>query len=814
MNEVIDTINKYKTRSVIPLHDEQLAYIPAVTNQAECAVYSYVSGDRRCMTNQTWQACFRLRYLNFTTMTPRKRKKYMHGAWPMLELIEDEVLYPFLFFLNGVFIPWELITVAIGYENYLIIDATKDENFRPQVRNLVYAQMLHLPYHIDYVSHPETVEDKLMFGFNEVGEFDMENVIYAIYSAKNNRRHIQFQWWNSNQPINALKVVEENNIKLSADNVVMFVNKKFATGIKAKIPIAQDGTTKPTATNGPHPCYEFTYSEESITTNPVIRFDMNYITINGGENPQNDVYDFGIFSNHEYTPSIDNITRVVPSVIYPEIKKQINGEATVSYLEDLQKPFEMKMDRTKKYADNVANAIKTMMSYNTSLFNETFKRKSNLVIEEYTGKWINDNTRSDGTIIFSRQHNEMVEEHMLMFVNGLMYPYYKQVKYRTNQCIIPIQGINDTDIVELFRFQNVNNTVLDIVVNENDGFVKYDDWIINEDMILFSPETDTDVFDFPADGLQHFPLAYQLQRDRFGRVKIILGNQFYYGKPLKVAYVNRFQHFWFDLKATPDKYTVNLGDKFMYCPYYNRFMVFYNGRRLGSDYYRLTLPVRPSTPFTQFDIYLTMPILEGDRLDVIYTPSLMLDVATEPSIPLSGDIAIDKNEINYGLSNELYTVWINGKKVPQSKISDIDSRYMRVLSGEKSTQTVLVTEHIPPIEALTAPFKNNIALWDAIIDRLTPAEVYKLLGINAPGISNTDPSVYEGSIHIRSIMYELIREQYVMNPRVDITKEFVYDYQDVDKTAIDGKDSGNNPILPVADASRTDNLDNVERPWP
>lgn len=37
MNEVIDTINKYKTRSVIPLHDEQLAYIPAVTNQAECA---------------------------------------------------------------------------------------------------------------------------------------------------------------------------------------------------------------------------------------------------------------------------------------------------------------------------------------------------------------------------------------------------------------------------------------------------------------------------------------------------------------------------------------------------------------------------------------------------------------------------------------------------------------------------------------------------------------------------------------------------------------------------------------------------------
>ena len=53
-----------------------------------------------------------------------------------------------------------------------------------------------------------------------------------------------------------------------------------------------------------------------------------------------------------------------------------------------------------------------------------------------------------------------------------------------------------------------------------------------------------------------------------------------------------------------------------------------------------------------------------------------------------------------------------------------------------------------------------------------------------------------------------------MNPRVDITEPFMYDYQDVDKTAIEGRDSDDNAILPVADSNRQDNLDNVDREWP
>lgn len=252
----------------------------------------------------------------------------------------------------------------------------------------------------------------------------------------------------------------------------------------------------------------------------------------------------------------------------------------------------------------------------------------------------------------------------------------------------------------------------------------------------------------------------------------------------------------------------------MYCNDYSKYLVFYNGRRLGSDHYRLTLPVRPTTPFNTFDIYLTLPICEGDRLDVIYVPSLMSDAIMKPEVPVSGDIVIDKSIINYGLSTDLYMIWLNGKKVPASHIIDIDSSHMRIITDEETTETLCITKYIPDIDVLTNVFKENEALWDTIIAQLSNEEIYKLLGINGVDLSNTEESLYANAIGIRAIMYELIREQFIMNPRVDITGPFIYDYQDVDQSAIETYDSGGNALLTVADANNTDNLDNVERPWP
>ena len=52
----------------------------------------------------------------------------------------------------------------------------------------------------------------------------------------------------------------------------------------------------------------------------------------------------------------------------------------------------------------------------------------------------------------------------------------------------------------------------------------------------------------------------------------------------------------------------------------------------------------------------------------------------------------------------------------------------------------------------------------------------------------------------------------MIGANVDTTEPFVYDYTDVDKTAIEGQDSGGNNLLMAGDSNRTDNID-VPREW-
>lgn len=814
MKQVIENINLHKLKSADSLKDQQIAYIPKLNkDQIECTVQSYLIDGKRAIIDQARQVCFKLKYLNFKSMPPRKSVTYKNGIWSMNELIDDNVIFPFMLFINGLFIPWDRIDVAIGQENYFLL-VHHDGMYFDNREGVKFAQIIVLPSHTTLImDHGRYhMDENTLFAFNEWGDFDPSGIFKIINTT--DAHHMMFKYWSGIDGVNALPIFYDTSIKLTEENVILFIDRRLATGTKEKIKKAHDGEYKNSETGVVTPCLEFETSDEELEANPKIRFDSTLLTIGDGTNENGQIYNFGVFVNHKYTPTADNISKVSLEGLAPLIQEQNSGENNPEYLQDLQKQFEMSMDRTKAYDENVANAIKTMLSYNPWLFNSVYKDKSNLVIEEYDGFWALSNMNEDGVIQIPRQHSSMVDEYILMMVNGTIYQYYYMCKYVANKYIIPIQGINPEDTIELLRFRNVNNGVTNLTINKEDGFRPYSSEIINEEMVLFSTETDLNHFDFPSDGLQHFPVEYSLETNLDGEIKITLVNEFYYGKPLKIAYKNRFQHFWFNLTETTDKFTVNLGDKFMYCNDYSKYLVFYNGKRLGSDHFRLTLPVRPTTPFYKFDIYLTMPIKNGDRLDVIYVPSLMQDVIMTPEVPVSGDIVVDRSAINHGLTTDLYMVWINGKKIPASRISDIDSTHMRITTDEQSTETVCITKYIPDIDVITNIFKDNEALWDKIMKQLTNEEIYRLLGIYGEPLSNTEESVYADAVNIRAIMFELIREQFMMNPRVDITGSFIYDYQDVDQTAIEDYDSAGNAILPVADANRSDNLSDVEHPWP
>lgn len=814
MQDVINVINSHKPRSVKPITDNQITYIPLIEDdQIECQVPSYLISGKRTLVWHN-EACFKLYFLKQPMMEPRKHIRYISGCWDLDYLVYNQVVYPFMFFINGRFIPWSCIKVVIAQEMwYVLINGSNAPALLPIIRNVKWAQIVSMPSFTRFDIDKEN-RSNILFSFNMNGEYTTgDDAVYFIRDSGTEINNLVYKFWETTSGVNAFITLEDTSVKLSKANCICFKNGLLNTGARQNIKRAHEVSVEDEY-GKEHNYFAYNVLNEDIGTNPVPKFDSTMLTIGDGTNPNGDKLDFGVFINTRFTHTIDNISRGNLEFLQPHIQAQTAGTANPKWLQDLQVPFEMAMTTTKHYPENLADAIKTIFKYNASLFNEAFLKKSNLKIECHEGSevlsWVNEN----GEIVLTRDHSNMVEEYILMLVNGELYKYTSLTKYETNKCTIPIQGVNDSDTIEFLRFLNVNNSETKITVKENDGFIKYDNSIISNDMVLFCHEQNDNFFDFPADGIQHFPVEYELETNDAGEIKINLKNPFYYGKQLTVVYKNRYKHFWFNLHETTDTYTVNLGDKFMYCNEYSKFLVFYNGRRLGSDHYRLTLPVRTTTPFHKFDIYLSIPCSEGDRLDVIYVPSMFKDICMIPSIPVSGDIVVDKKSLGYDLSTDLYMVWVNGKKIPKDHVVDIDSTHMRIIADVQSTETVCITQYIPDIDILIEPFRENEALWDQVTAQLTKEEIEQLLSITGIDINNIEPSVYANAVDIRAIMFELIREQYIMNPRVDITNAFIYDYQDVDTTAIDHRDAANNAILMVNDANRQDNLDNVERPWP
>ena len=846
MDKIIDIINGCKKKSTVPIIDNQIAYIPIFEdNQIEYMTFDYYRDGQLCIVNQNFEICFKLRYAKFKFMDPRKFCKYISGSWTLEYLVDNKVIEPFMLFINGRFIPWDLITIHFHYRNYYILVNTKDNsNFIDLVKDIKFAQIITLPSNLKVarksVNSKSRARKQDIFSFDDTGNFNSISFSYIVIRINNNDT-MEYAWkvydesegtdtyalsYNENRSngINAVQIVGDDDpflgkIKLTGKNVILFKDGLLYCGKKENIKKGFNSYYTDEATKREYPYIEFKVSNEELEENPIIKFDSKLLTIGDGTVEKGSVLNMGIFINTNYEPTIDNIHNVKMNTLAPYVRDQTSGVSNPQFLRDLQVPFEMSMSRKKKYDQNVVDCIKTMMSYNASLFNSVIKENSNLIIEKYDGSTVNQiaqaNVDEPGSWCLSRDHGNSYEEYIFMLVNGEMYKYIKLAKYMYNQWIVPIQGINDDDVVELLRFKNVNNSETELTVHADDGFKYYSPDIINENMVLFSTETNLDYFDFPANGLQHFPVDYKLETNEEGLIRITLTDPFYYDKKLMVTCKNRYKHYTFKLEGSSvGQYKVDLGDRFMYCNEYAKYLIFYNGRRLNTDNFRLTLPVRPTTPFYRFSLYLTMPVEEGDIVDIIYVPSLMKDVSLLSSVESDGNIIIDKSAIGYGLSTYLYMVWVNGKKIPEQNIADIDSTHLKIITDEKSTSMVSITMYIPEIEVLSNAFRENEALWDKVFDQLNDEQICALLGINSEVLTNVEPGIYDEAIGIKTIMFELIREEFMMNPRVDISKPFLYDYQDVDQTAIEGYDSANNAILPVSDANRTDNLDDVERPWP
>ena len=780
-------------RSKIKL-DQQLFAIPRKIDIIDSQVMYYYVGDRRrTAVDFQHEICFHLNTLYLKPMTSGQYMRFQESTTPMEWLIQENLLYPFLLFVNGYFIPWENIQIIASQERYdMLISGFTDEFFSKinptGIINTEDVCVVSLPDSIDYMQGGFPITEKTLFAFNEDGVLVTSGTGYIV--IENYEANVE--------------ILDFNPI---TDTTFVFADDPMYAYFPENV---------------------FIFRGEIFDHKADVQILATAMMVYNDNPPSGESIHVRVFHNTKWvTPTYDNFRKTKIDNIKSDLFATLQGGEVAPYMEKLSPVFNPPVDPNKTFEENNTAVLDYIAKYDSILFNRVYRSNKDFVELEVDYAWVMNHRDDDGNLKLPRRFQDGINFYIMVMVNGELYQYYRMHRYEYGYFYCPVQNIQDGDTIELLYFKNCHDFELTANISENEPYLRLDKTIYNEDLRVFSKYTTDDYFSFPAEAQTMFPIEYTIETspDDSRDIRLRFNDPTYYGKDVYLASSHRFQYFVFNYdsaNATGDEesplyYSIDLQDKFYYCNDYDRYLVFFNGKRLINDMYRLILPYRSTTPFTKAMIYLCVPIGPGDRLEVFYLPHHFGDIYDDTAnadLDPSGTIIIDKSKLSFSLDNQLCSVWVNAKKIPSSKIVNISSTKLQINTNLTSMKDVRVTTMISDdsiYSELKSRFQSTQSNWDETVERY--ADHFTLMGLNQPTITDTDTEAFPDVIPTVSIMNEIIRDWYQSNAIVDITGPFLYDYTDVDQSAVIGTDPTGNTLLGSADASESNNL-NVDRPWP
>ena len=354
---VTDVITSYKPRVINTLRDQQSALTPCVDPYIiEGQVTEYIYNTHRTLVDPNIEACFRCHYMYLKAMNPRKYIFYSTCIDNLAYLVDQEVVSPFLFFVNKKMVPWSMIRIIMTHEDYYILCRTSDPIWLAELRNVQSLDVIHLPDGCIYRDMPIGDNPNRIFGFDTSGNFT--NDPDCPISIVDETSFMHFDAFSTSGAVNAYAVTEDTTIKYFPNNVILFKN-----GI--------------------------------LDTETPISFTSTLLTIDNGVNTTGDQLDFVVFRDERTRDTLDNVKHANLNFIKPYVETQNNGGYVPEWFTQLQTEFDFNMSRQKDYVTNVNESIDYIIKYNASLFEDAYLVNRNLVIEQKDGQWVIDNTRED-----------------------------------------------------------------------------------------------------------------------------------------------------------------------------------------------------------------------------------------------------------------------------------------------------------------------------------------------------------------------------------------------------------------------------------
>ena len=756
-NDIIKELEELKSYTHSTIGNLQKAYIPSI--------YEFKVEKRHSFYgHHNYHSLYKEDCLLFLCsnmpFTHKNQENHIY-AKPLLELIDKGYVHPVLIFVNNKFIKWSNITIIYDCKyTYILIKNIEDSD-----RYTTSCKGILLPTDVTYSENCSKITKETYFAFDDNGL----SVLLTEDVESGNYTLIESQY---------------RNIKVFHEEIHMTENMNQMTTLPTKYNLSNNNI--------------ILFKNGLLNTDSVVRIvGLNVFSVDNNVFGNNEVCK--VFYNLNTKLSKDNITNVLNvGQFQNDVKESTNN----IYTNGIFDKFDFTPDSNLSYDENMNMFLKYTSNYNTNLLSNIYIDKCNVRSRNYTGYYLKSKEDDKKELKLSRNIEGSLDCYVIVFKNGLLYEHNKRIRYEHKNFILSTDGLENTDVIEIIYFKNVDNRISNIVCDSLsiDDIQIIDNTINLDDCELFSNTISDGLFNVDDNSLTKYSIDFDYERLKNGKCKIYPLDNYYFDKALTLVSKRQFRHM--NHIVNKSKTYVELTNDFLYCDIEDNYMIFINNRFIPKSDYNITIS-RPSNPFKSVSIYLDIILNKDDEIDIYYLPININEVYKVDSIPLTGLVKIDRTNINFDFNPSLYFVFLNGKKICVDELKPISSNRFKIIGNTTSVRNLVIISHFEENSILTELFNSYNSTIDKTYDSLNE-NLFKSLYNYGNDIQDIERDMKLNELSKDKRLYKIIKDHYAV-PNVNDGDVFPYDL--IDDIRTNEIDNDGNMIIGLLDANKEDKLD-------
>lgn len=750
---IIDRVEELKCNTLTNIENIQKAKIPVIYNLELERRYSFnTHGFYHSAYDESWllYVCRNLPYI------PNQSRHVFADS--LENMVNRKEIKPFLIFVDEKFVKWSNIQIICDCNFSYILIKDNGNLFEPKCECIL------LPENIEYKENSADIEDNTIFIFNSQGlcmhtpDPEDEVGLYTIINSKDKNIYSATSMLEEGVK---QKTTINTDFKITNSNLILFRNG----------------------------CLE---SDAKIELHGLNVFSVNKNVFHGNK------YICKQFYYTESNKSKDNITNPCNREM---VIQRLSNNTIPEYIVKLAESFDFTFNKDLEYEENIKKALAYIMSYNTSLMNDIYKQTSNLESRIYKGKDLKAIMDPTGYVSMSRRINGSMDNYPIIFHNGNLYNYYNQIEYKHKNFKFPIVDILDDDIIEIMFFKNIDNRIYPLYLPSGDSDIRILDSSIDlNHMKLYTINPEENKFNIERTERSQYEVPFTAKRLADNNIELKLSDSFHYDRKLTLTSDRQFRY----MSKTVQENTIDvvLSSDFTFCTERNKYLVFVNGRKIDNSNFKVTIS-KPNLPFDDISVYLNIPLEKGDKVEVFYVSEPLEEILLQPRITNNGIIVIDRNKLSYDLDEELYLVFINGRKMNSTDMKKMNSNRLKIVTNLESIRNVTIIRHVPDNTILASIFKSIHSDIDDVYDSMQLSDLENIFQTDNT-YTDTEGDIKENEVNMDQVLYHIIQDYY-MRPYINNGDVFDYEFDEFESEL--GEDSDSNTILSTMDATKEDKLE-------